>query len=625
MAENGFKMLGTMVGPKKAREEFLKGKMESEARKIARLKDLPSQHALLLLRLCIQQNLRHLQRSLRTDDLKTYWERMDQELWGEVQRMRTRQIEGSKAEDTLGKQLSHLPARFGGLGLLSFTDVAPLAYKAAAAQADKHLANIFALDLPDKAPTPSQRELCSSMWEHQQTTILEGLNDPGRKRLVENASRIGKRWLNVVPHFQPLRLSNQEVATGLHDRTLVGSSLAICSFCGSDSPLGHDELCRSRNSWAQRRHDSINRIIHRGLQSIEGAVVSIEPRTLEGQRRNDLRVRGRCGLHATDYDLKVYCLNDRDARSTTSAKPAASSLTNHILNRCLSWLDKVSENATRKAPATHSGLFKAVVLSTGGLVSRETADEMRRWRKEMGPMAFEGMMKKISLELVRARARTFAIWLSVIPYLQPLRLSNVEIASGLHDRTLVGSSIPVCRFCGSDSPLGHDELCRARNPWTQRRHNAINRVIFQHLKQIQGATVEIEPHTLSGQRRNDLRVRGSGALAFADYDLKVYSLGDRDARSTVAPCTPNSKLAEFCLDRCVNWLDKVGQVVAKNAPKVTDGVFKPIILSTGGLVSKSTADEWKDWREAMPAGAFERMEKRIGVELVKARARTLVL
>ncbi|UOH84400.1 hypothetical protein LQV05_001200, partial [Cryptococcus neoformans] len=199
------------------------------------------------------------------------------------------------------------------------------------------------------------------------------------------------------------------------------------------------------------------------------------------------------------------------------------------------------------------------------------------------------------------------------------------IASGLHDRTLVGSSIPVCRFCGSDSPLGHDELCRARNPWTQRRHNAINRVIFQHLKQIQGATVEIEPHTLSGQRRNDLRVRGSGALAFADYDLKVYSLGDRDARSTVPPCSPNSKLAEFCLDRCINWLDKVGQVVAQNAPKLTGGVFKPIILSTGGLVSKSTADEWKDWREAMPAGAFERMEKRIGVELVKARARTLAL
>ncbi|OXC62348.1 hypothetical protein C358_02258, partial [Cryptococcus neoformans MW-RSA852] len=43
------------------------------------------------------------------------------------------------------------------------------------------------------------------------------------------------------------------------------------------------------------------------------------------------------------------------------------------------------------------------------IASRETADEMRRWRKEMGPTAFEGMMRNISLELVRARTRTFAM------------------------------------------------------------------------------------------------------------------------------------------------------------------------------------------------------------------------
>ncbi|OXG82729.1 hypothetical protein C350_02677 [Cryptococcus neoformans MW-RSA36] len=281
----------------------------------------------------------------KTDGLKAYWERMDQELWDEVQRMRTRQIEGSEvsrryaevtpetstslcrrtkvppppttAADRLNSlwvldislrpSVSFQPSlclpvslelSIHALVSMLTTSSGPVQYMSQQYEKDdsasrQALANIFNLDLPDEAPTPSQRELCSSMWEHQQTTILEGLNDPGRKRLVENASRVGKRWLNVVPYFQPLRISNQEVATGLHDRTLVGSSLAICSLCGSGSPLGHDELCRSRNSWAQPRHDSINRIIHRGLQSIEGAVVSIEPRTLEGQRRNDLRVRGR--------------------------------------------------------------------------------------------------------------------------------------------------------------------------------------------------------------------------------------------------------------------------------------------------------------------------------------------
>ncbi|EAL19765.1 hypothetical protein CNBG0580 [Cryptococcus deneoformans B-3501A] len=375
-----------------------------------KLKDLPHQHALLLLRFCIQQNLRHLQRSLRSDDLVDLWERLDTMLWEEVKRMRMRQREDTVEEEALGRSLTRLPARLGGLGLLSFKDVAPLAYRSAAEASDTLLDNLGLLSSPEEPPTPiPQRTRCAELWESQQEAILHNLGDTERKRLTENASRLGRSWL------------------------------------------------------------------------------------------------------------------------------------------------------------------------------------------------------------------------SVIPYLQPLRLSNVEIVSGLHDRTLVGSSIPVCRFCGSDSPLGHDELCRARNPWTQRRHNAINRVIYQHLKQIQGATVEIEPHTLSGQRRNDLRVRGSSALAFTDYDLKVYSLGDRDARSTATPSTPNSKLAGFCLDRCVNWLDKVGQVVSKNAPKVTGGVFKPIILSTGGLMSRSTADEWKEWREAMPVGGFEKMEKRIGVELVKARARTLVL
>lgn len=63
-------MLGTMVGQKKAREGFLKYKVENEARKIARLKDLPHQHALLLLGFCVQQNLRHLQRSVKSDNLK---------------------------------------------------------------------------------------------------------------------------------------------------------------------------------------------------------------------------------------------------------------------------------------------------------------------------------------------------------------------------------------------------------------------------------------------------------------------------------------------------------------------------------------------------------------------------
>ncbi|OXH25928.1 hypothetical protein J008_05214 [Cryptococcus neoformans] len=119
---------------------------------------------------------------------------------------------------------------------------------------------------------------------------------------------------------------------------------------------------------------------------------------------------------------------------------------------------------------------------------------------------------------------------------------------------------------------------------------------------VNGAIIEIEPPTLSGQRRNDLRIRGTSSLPFADYDLKVLSLGDNKARSTAVPHPPNSKLADFCFDRCVGWLDKVGKAVEKRAPRVAGGVFKPLILSTGGFTSHETADEHKAWREAMPEG-----------------------
>lgn len=93
--------------------------------------------------------------------------------------------------------------------------------------------------------------------------------------------------------------------------------------------------------------------------------------------------------------------------SSLTARPPSTPVATCVLSRFLSWLGKVSEN--KKAPATHSGQFKALMMSTGGLMSREMADEIRKWRREMGPTVSEGMVKKVSLEVVRARARTFAM------------------------------------------------------------------------------------------------------------------------------------------------------------------------------------------------------------------------
>jgi hypothetical protein len=73
-------MLGTCIGPTASRGRFLARKIDDLLRVLPRLEVLPYQHALLLLRICFQQDLRHLQRTLDTSELQHLWASLDQQL-----------------------------------------------------------------------------------------------------------------------------------------------------------------------------------------------------------------------------------------------------------------------------------------------------------------------------------------------------------------------------------------------------------------------------------------------------------------------------------------------------------------------------------------------------------------
>lgn len=73
----GYELLGTCVGPRPIRHSFLTAKIEVEKTNLQKLDQLHHQHALLILRLSLQQNLRHLQRSLRSHDLPHLWTVLD--------------------------------------------------------------------------------------------------------------------------------------------------------------------------------------------------------------------------------------------------------------------------------------------------------------------------------------------------------------------------------------------------------------------------------------------------------------------------------------------------------------------------------------------------------------------
>jgi len=76
--------------------------------------------------------------------------------------------------------------------------------------------------------------------------MLRDMDDKERKLVTEAASPIGRKWLSIIPYYQPLRLSDYDIATGLSYPLLSSINLGNCLWCGDDAKLGHDEVCLRR-------------------------------------------------------------------------------------------------------------------------------------------------------------------------------------------------------------------------------------------------------------------------------------------------------------------------------------------------------------------------------------------
>jgi hypothetical protein len=110
---------------------------------------MPHQHALLVLWVCVQQNLRHLQRPLKSDDLVHLWDRLDTTLREAVAMIRGL----PRPTDQLDAAIISLPIKMGGVGILSYKTVAPHAYAAASEAADITLAPILTRIPSSQHPT----------------------------------------------------------------------------------------------------------------------------------------------------------------------------------------------------------------------------------------------------------------------------------------------------------------------------------------------------------------------------------------------------------------------------------------------------------------------------------------
>lgn len=165
-------------------------------------------------------------------------------------------------------------------------------------------------------------ERCEGMWKEKLAAIFTGLSDVEMKLIVENSSSLGRRWLSTIPYYQPLRLTDFEISTGINYRLLSPSPNTSCSWCGSSNNLGHDEVCRTRPLRTVARHDSVVRVLYAALRTVD-PTAEYEPHSFEGRRRNDLRMRGssRLGHSQLDFDVKVYSLLSSHSHRAGARRP----------------------------------------------------------------------------------------------------------------------------------------------------------------------------------------------------------------------------------------------------------------------------------------------------------------
>lgn len=412
----GTKMLGSFVGPTVGRARFLSAKIDKLEAKVQKLVDLPSQHSLLLLRQCIQQDLRHLQRTLKSDDLNEQWARLDAVIWDAAARIRAAQGERDSERD---REVFRLPVKLGGLGLLSHQDCAPLAFATASESSDLLLSSL--LGPPPSPPLLSdadnpksivpQRTRCLAMFTAQRDQLFSKIEPMAQQIMVESSSLLGRRWLNVIPFSQRQRLTDFEISAALHIRTLITGRIGGCKHCGEENVLGHDEVCLGRKIWRVARHEQVKRTITESLRKLPGVQVAMEPFIGETRRRNDIRVIGsrEAGMCSGEYDVTVVSLATQLARSTF-LPPRAEGVSLHAHATALvdKHVEAIGAQKHRALPAGGAELpFSAIVFTLGGRMDSGTEKEMNQWKAAMPDGQFDFLVSCLSLILLRARVRNF--------------------------------------------------------------------------------------------------------------------------------------------------------------------------------------------------------------------------
>ena len=305
-SEEGFGLLGSMVGGLVARQAFAKAKIQCTLRHLVRLRQLPAQVGLWLLRECVVPENMHLLRTMDWSGLEADYQFLDGKLLEAMEFFR-KAIPGMIVTQTM-KTIYHLPLSMGGCGIHSF-----LATRRAARDASRESSrailralNIVIPAIPEPElgeeeepvmpPLAKQRVRMRHVNGAKLAGLLASLNEGDAIRFQENFTNCGGAWLQAQPRNQYHALSDVEVATALSIKVLMenGANRAICSACGQGVGAGHVDCCMGGGAGAAAirarvwRHNRIRDAVLRAVRSSK-RIVRAEPLlTINNNRRADL-------------------------------------------------------------------------------------------------------------------------------------------------------------------------------------------------------------------------------------------------------------------------------------------------------------------------------------------------
>jgi len=195
-------------------------------------------------------------------------------------------------------------------------------------------------------------------------------------------------------------------------------------------------------------------------------------------------------------------------------------------------------------------------------------------------------------------------WLTVAPSSKPLTIADSDIAAGLRTRLL---RLPktyhsTCPGCAGPTEYAHHDTCKAANKQWINRHNRVAQIIAEAFAGDRSVKVTFEPTTGNegSKTRVDLKIVTASAVQM--YDVKIAAVhkrtGDPDPHVTL---TRNAK----------QKLEKHKHLGAR---------FHPLVFSAGGLMEKSTAQEFKKLQKLMGTNSARWATTLLSVELLRYRS-----